>query len=100
MYAFQKTLENKRKAGRLYGVGLMQPGKGLSLNADKFNKYIDQYGGAFEVDLKSIPKELNLINTPVGGTHFVISPVQPMTPSVFQNYLNQVKLKPFNVITK
>ena len=77
-------------------TGLMKPGKGLSLNTNKYNKFISDYGGAFEVDIKSIPNNLELINTPAGSTHFVISPTQFISPAEFQNSLNQVRLIHYN----
>ena len=76
----------------------MESGKGLSINMDKMNANIQRYGGAFEVDLKSIPEGLELTNFPVGSSHFLISPIQPISPAVFQTQLNQVKLIQYNSI--
>jgi RHS repeat-associated protein len=86
------------RSGLDKGSGLMQPGKGLSINTDKMNVNIQKYGGAFEVDLKSIPQGLELTNFPQGSTHFLISPIEPMSSTIFQTQLNQIKLIQFNSI--
>jgi hypothetical protein len=78
-------------------TGLMKE-NGVSLNLDKNYKFIQQYGGAFEVDISSIPKELKIKQTK--GTHYEITPNKggTMTLETYQGLLKQVKVKPLNTI--
>ena len=70
--------------------------KGVSLNLDKNNFYIQKYGGAWEVDLSSIPSELKIIQTK--GSHYEITPLRAgtMTLERYQELLNKIKVKSSN----
>ena len=69
--------------------------RGISLNTNKFDGNIQKYGGAWQVDLKSIPKELQIKHT--NGTHFELAPKEAgMDLNYYQNLLNQVKLFQYN----
>ncbi|HTB81964.1 MAG TPA: RHS repeat-associated core domain-containing protein [Opitutaceae bacterium] len=70
--------------------------RGISLNADKLDKNIQKYGGAFEVDRASIPDGLKI--KPTSGSHYEIVPVRPMPEAEYLNLMKQVKLKSFNGI--
>jgi RHS repeat-associated protein len=78
-------------------TGLMKE-RGISVNTDKKNFWIQQKGGAFEIDLSSVPKELKFKNVPEGGTHFEITPhsAGTMTKDRYQELLKQIVLKPYN----
>ncbi len=76
-------------------TGLMKE-NGVSLNLDKNNKFVQLYGGAWEVDISTIPVELKLKHT--SGTHYEITPQKAgtMTLERYQELLKQVKVKPYN----
>ena len=78
-------------------TGLMKE-RGVSINLDKNNKYVQQYGGAWEVDVKSIPAGLKIVHT--SGTHYEIAPAQggTISPGQYIELLKQVKVKPYNKI--
>jgi hypothetical protein len=78
-------------------TGLMKE-KGRSLKLDKNNKFIQEYGGAFEVDISTIPKELKI--TYKKGTHYEITPQKAgtMILETYQNLLKQIEVEPFNKI--
>ena len=70
--------------------------RGISLNSDKMNPFVQKYGGAFEVDLESIPDGLKLKHT--GGTHYELVPSRNMTETEYLNLMKQVELLPTNTI--
>jgi RHS repeat-associated protein len=79
--------------------GIAQPGKGgLSVNTNKFDTNVQKYGGAFEVNTKSLPNGLQILNKPVGSSHFIITPSYPMPQNVFQSLLNDVEILKLNSI--
>jgi RHS repeat-associated protein len=69
--------------------GMVQPGRGLSVNADPAG--LEKFGGARQVE--SIPPELEIVQRGQNANHYEIAPRQPMTLQRFQELLNQVKLK-------
>jgi RHS repeat-associated protein len=71
--------------------GMVQPGRGLSVNADASNPNLAKYGGAHEVE--SIPPELQIVQRGGDPNHYQIEPRQAMTVERFQELLKQVKLK-------
>ena len=82
-------------------TNLIEPGKGgLSINTNKMDANIQKYGGAFELNSKTLPKGLQIINKPVGGSHYIITPTYPMPQNVFQSLLNDVELLKFNQINR
>ncbi|MFN8714060.1 MAG: hypothetical protein ACK5Z2_14525 [Bacteroidota bacterium] len=72
--------------------------KGVSLNLDKDDKWVQLKGGAFEVDISSIPDELEIIRT--SGTHYEIVPkiAGVMPVQKYQELISKIVLKPFNTI--
>jgi RHS repeat-associated protein len=69
--------------------------KGLSLNTNHLDANVQKYGGAWEVNLSTIPKELQIKFT--SGTHFELAPKQAgMSLADYQNFVKQVELYPFN----
>lgn len=70
--------------------------RGLSLNLNKNDKFIQKYGGAFEVDVSSLPKGLKIKWT--SGTHYEITPLKAgvMKLEEYQGLLKQIKIKPYN----
>lgn len=68
--------------------------RGISLNADKLDKNIQKYGGAFELDAGSVPAGLKI--KPTSGSHYEIVPARPMTEAEYLNLMKQVQLKPYN----
>ena len=85
-----------RSPDPLFLIKIHYNGRGVSINLDKNDKFIQQYGGAFEVDKNSIPKGLSLIKTK--GTHYEIQPTRPMKEDEFLNLMKKVKLKGHNNI--
>jgi len=78
-------------------TGLMKL-RGVSVNLDKNNKFIQQYGGAWELDIGTLPKELKLTHT--SGSHFEITPQKAgtMTLQEYQELLKEIKVKPTNSV--
>jgi len=77
-------------------TGYMKP-RGVSLNTNHLDQFVQRYGGAFEVDLKTIPKELEIKWT--SGTHYELVPAggnTTMTLETYQSLIKQVKTLPFN----
>lgn len=75
-------------------TGLMKK-RGVSINTNKLNSNVQKYGGAWEINLESLPKELTIKRT--SGTHYEIIPgVEGMTLETYQSLIRQIKLKPFN----
>lgn len=73
--------------------------KGISINTNHLDPFVQKYGGAWEVDLSTVPEELEIKFT--SGTHYELVPKQPgMTLQNYQNLLNQVKVHPFNTWPK
>ena len=70
--------------------GMVQPGKGVSLNTDPSK--VEQFGGAYRVDF--VPDELEIIQQGNSSTHFVISPKEPMTLERYTELVKQVILTP------
>lgn len=70
--------------------------RGVSINLDKNNFYVQQKGGAWEVDINTIPSELKITHTK--GTHFEITPREAgkMSLDRYQELLKTVKVKPSN----
>ncbi|MGO4568197.1 beta strand repeat-containing protein [Rhizobium sp. 2YAF20] len=73
-------------------TGLVQPGRGVSVNTDPAG--LEKFGGAHKIELSSIPDELELIQRGNSATHFEIAPKAPMTMENFQALLNQIRLTP------
>ena len=73
-------------------TGLVQPGKGVSLSTDPAS--LERFGGAYEIDMQSVPPELEVIQQGKNPDHHVFSPRQPMTPAHYQELLDKVKLTP------
>jgi RHS repeat-associated protein len=71
-------------------TGLVQPGRGVSVNADP--AAVEKFGGAYKVE--SVPEELEIIQRGGNPNHYEIAPRQPMTMERYQELLNQVKLVP------
>jgi RHS repeat-associated protein len=71
-------------------TGLVQPGRGVSVNAD--SAAVEKFGGAYKVE--SVPEELEIIQRGGNPNHYEIAPRQPMTMERYQELLNQVKLVP------
>jgi hypothetical protein len=72
-------------------TGLVQPGKGVSVNTDQTG--LGKFGGAYKVE--SVPPELEVIQRGTANpNHYEIAPRQAMTPERYQELLNQVKLTP------
>jgi hypothetical protein len=69
--------------------GLIQPGRGISVNIDP-SKLPTRYGPPSEI--ASVPSELEIVQYGKPG-HYEIAPRQPMTPTHYQELLNQVKFK-------
>ncbi|MDE1191737.1 MAG: RHS repeat-associated core domain-containing protein [Arachidicoccus sp.] len=76
-------------------TGLMKE-RGISLNSDPFNTFVQSKGGAYRVDLSTVPKELKIIRT--SGSHFEIVPREAgkMNLETYQNLLKQVQLFKYN----
>jgi hypothetical protein len=72
--------------------------KGISLNLDKNNHWVQQKGGAFEVDYSTVPDELEFMHT--SGTHYEIVPkvAGVMTLERYQELVSKIKLKDYNNI--
>ncbi len=75
-------------------TGLTKGTRGLSVNTNPADKFIDKYGGAWEVDLNTIPKAFKIKHT--SGTHYEIVAPKGMDIKTYQNLLNKVEVKPFN----
>jgi RHS repeat-associated protein len=74
-------------------TGLVQPGRGVSVNADPTK--VERFGGAYKIDMQSVPPELEVIQHGVRDPgHYEIAPRQPMTPARYQELLDKVKLTP------
>lgn len=74
--------------------GLMEPELGgLSVNSNPKNPNVASRG-AFEVNTKTLPKGLQLINKPAGSTHYIITPTYSMPQNTFQALLNDVEINP------
>ncbi len=71
-------------------TGLVQPGKGVSLSSDPAS--LERFGGAYEIDMTSVPPELEVIQQGKNPDHYVFSARQPMTPAHYQELLDKVKL--------
>ena len=71
-------------------TGLVKPTHGLSLDVDA--AAMEKFGGAFQVE--SIPAELKIIQRGGRMGHFEIVPREAMTPEGFQEFANQIVLKP------
>lgn len=79
-------------------TGLMRQ-KGVSLNTNHLDPFVQKYGGAWEVNLNTIPEGLEIKITK--GTHFELVPKQPgMTLENYQNLLKQVQVYPYNTWPK
>jgi len=76
--------------------------KGVSINSDKLHSTVQKHGGAWEIQLETIPKELKIKHTPSHGNpgHYEIVPVKPstMTLQQYQRLIEQIKVLPFNKI--
>jgi RHS repeat-associated protein len=74
-------------------TGLVQPGRGVSVNVDPNNPNVLSRG-PHELP-QEIPSELEIIHKGKPG-HFELAPREPMTPEHYQDLLNQVQqgLKP------
>jgi hypothetical protein len=94
LYRGGSSLELRKGIDYKVGPDGLVNGKGISLNADKMDKNIQKYGGAFELNAKSIPEGLKL--KPTSGTHYEIVPTRPMNETEFLNLMKQVELKPYN----
>ncbi|WP_430405626.1 hypothetical protein [Fluviicola sp.] len=70
--------------------------KGISINTDKLDPNIDKYGGAWEVDLSSIPSGLKIKHTK--GTHYEIVPARDMKEAEFLELMSKVAVKRSNTI--
>jgi RHS repeat-associated protein len=74
-------------------TGLVQPGRGVSVNADPAG--LERFGGAYRIEMDTVPPELEVIQH---GTkdpgHYEIVPRQPMAPARYQELLDKVKLTP------
>ena len=71
-------------------------GRGISINTNKWNEFIQKYGGAYELRLKSIPDGLTLKHT--GGTHWEIQPTRKMTETEYLNLMKQVEVELVNKV--
>jgi hypothetical protein len=71
--------------------------KGISLNSNKFDPFVQKYGGAWKVDMTTILAQLDIKLT--SGTYYelVPRPGLSITQGTYQNLANQVKLIPFNI---
>lgn len=70
--------------------------RGISLNSNKMDPNVQKYGGAFEVDINSISKDLLIKHTK--GSHYELVPRgNNMTLDTYQNLLKDVKLNQFNI---
>jgi hypothetical protein len=75
-------------------TGLMKK-RGISLNTNRIDPFVQKYGGAWQVNLKSIPNQLKIKLT--SGTHYELVPRQAgMTLDNYLNLLKQVELLPYN----
>jgi FlaG/FlaF family flagellin (archaellin) len=72
--------------------------KGLSVNTNHLDPNVQKYGGAFEIDLKTVPKELEFRLTK--GTHYEIVPPKGITIDQFQGLLDQIQVKNYNTWPK
>ena len=77
-------------------TGLMSE-KGLSLNTNHLDPFVQKYGGAWQLDVRTVPNQLQIKFT--SGTHFELTPIRggTMTPGHYQNLANQVQVFPFNI---
>jgi hypothetical protein len=71
--------------------------RGISLNSNKKDANIQKYGGAFEIDQKSIPDGLKIKPQGKDG-HFEIQPTRKMKEAEFLELMKQVKVKKTNKI--
>src|SRR5713101_3821984 len=58
-------------------TGMLRITKGVSLNADPSK--LEGFGGAFQVDMESVPSQLKIVQRGRDLDHFEIVPAQPMT---------------------
>jgi hypothetical protein len=72
--------------------------RGVSVNKNKNDYWVQRKGGAFEIDLSTVPKELKFQHT--DGTHYEIAPQKSgtMTLEKYQELLQQIKVKPTNTV--
>jgi len=79
-------------------TGLMKE-RGVSINTNHLDPFIQKYGGAWEVNLSTVHKNLQIKLT--SGTHFEIAPKQAgMTLLEYQNLIKQIQVYPFNTWPK
>lgn len=75
-------------------TGLMKE-RGLSINTNHLDGFVQKYGGAWEINPNTISNQLNIKFT--SGTHFELVPKNTgMTLETYQNLLKQVEVYPFN----
>jgi len=75
--------------------------RGVSINADKNDYWVQDKGGAWEIDISTIPSELEIIKFPPdkpNGTHFEIVPKEgvKITPEQYQELVDKIKVIPYN----
>ncbi|WP_341902091.1 hypothetical protein [Fluviicola taffensis] len=72
--------------------------RGISLNLNKKDFWVQEKGGAFEVDYSTLPKELEIMHTK--GTHYEIVPVEAgvMKMERYKELVSQIKVIKFNTI--
>jgi hypothetical protein len=55
---------------------------------------VEKFGGAYQIDMQSMPAELEMVQRGTDPGHYEIIPRQPMAPARFQELLDKVQLKP------
>ncbi len=74
--------------------GMVQPGKGMSVNQNPNDPNIIKYGGPYKIDLNTVSPELEIFPKGSPG-HYEIGPQSPMTLERFIDLLSLIKLIPF-----
>ena len=73
-------------------TGMLRTSKGVSLNADPSK--VEGFGGAFQVDMESVPDQLRIVQRGRDLNHFEIVPAEPMTHDNYADLLKQIRLIP------